>query len=103
GYGRTLSPWGRGCSSWRTDSVLISWGVRRPDRHPTEPPEPPHCAKGPSMRTTRVAAVSMNGYLGEPERILRAIDGWCEQVAAEGVELALFPELVIHGHCTPNT
>jgi predicted amidohydrolase len=55
------------------------------------------------MRTTRVAAVSMNGYLGEPERILRAIDGWCEQVAAEGVELALFPELVIHGHCTPNT
>ncbi len=55
------------------------------------------------MRTTRVAAVSMNGYLGEPERVLRAIDGWCEQVAAEGVELVLFPELVIHGHCTPNT
>jgi predicted amidohydrolase len=55
------------------------------------------------MRTTRVAAVSMNGFLGEPERILGAIDAWCEQVAAEGVELALFPELVIHGHCTPNT
>jgi predicted amidohydrolase len=55
------------------------------------------------MRTTRVAAVSMNGFLGEPERVLRAIDAWCEQVAAEGVELVLFPELVIHGHCTPNT
>jgi N-carbamoylputrescine amidase len=55
------------------------------------------------MRTTRVAAVSMNGFLGEPERILNAIDAWCEESAAEGVELALFPELVIHGHCTPNT
>jgi hypothetical protein len=55
------------------------------------------------MRTTRVTAVSINGYLGEPERVLRAIDGWREQVAAKGVELVLFPELVIHGHCTPNT
>jgi predicted amidohydrolase len=45
----------------------------------------------------------MNGFLGEPERVLRAIDAWCEQVTAEGVELVLFPELVIHGHCTPNT
>ncbi len=55
------------------------------------------------MRTTRVAAVSMNGFLGEPERVLHAIDAWCEQVAGEGVEFVLFPELVIHGHCTPNT
>src|SRR5579885_3688468 len=55
------------------------------------------------MKTTRVAGVNMNGYLGEPERVLRAIDAWCEQVATEGVELALFPESVIHGHCTPNT
>jgi N-carbamoylputrescine amidase len=55
------------------------------------------------MRTTRVAAVSMNGFLGEPERVLNAIDAWCEQVAGEGVELVLFPELVVHGHCTPNT
>ncbi len=55
------------------------------------------------MRTTRVAAVSMNGFLGEPERVLQAIDTWCEKAAAEGAELVLFPELVIHGHCTPNT
>jgi predicted amidohydrolase len=55
------------------------------------------------MKTTRVAAVSMNGYLGEPERVLRAIDGWCARAAAEHAELVLFPELVIHGHCTPNT
>jgi N-carbamoylputrescine amidase len=55
------------------------------------------------MKTTRVAAVSMNGYLGEPERVLRAIDGWCERAAADKAELVLFPELVVHGHCTPNT
>src|SRR5215813_8827066 len=55
------------------------------------------------MRTTRVAAVSMNGFLGEPQRVLAAIDGWCRKAAAEGAELVLFPELVIHGHCTPNT
>ena len=42
-------------------------------------------------------------YLGEPERVLRAIAGWCERAAAEKAELVLFPELVIHGHCTPNT
>ncbi|HVC95767.1 MAG TPA: nitrilase-related carbon-nitrogen hydrolase [Pirellulales bacterium] len=55
------------------------------------------------MRTTRVAAVSMNGYLGETERVLRAIDDWCKRAAAEKAELVLFPELVVHGHCTPNT
>ncbi len=55
------------------------------------------------MRATRVAAVSMNGFLGEPERVLAAMDGWCERAAAEKADLVLFPELVIHGHCTPNT
>ena len=55
------------------------------------------------MQTTRVAAVSMNGLLGQPEQVLRAIDGWCARAAAEQAQLVLFPELVIHGHCTPNT
>jgi predicted amidohydrolase len=55
------------------------------------------------MQNTRVAAVSMNGLLGEPERVLRAIDVWCEKAVADRVDLVLFPELVIHGHCTPNT
>ena len=55
------------------------------------------------MRTTRVAAVSINGFLGVPERVLPAIDSWCERAAAEKVDLVLFPELVVHGHCTPNT
>ena len=55
------------------------------------------------MQSTRVAAVSMNGLLGEPERVLAAIDGWCERAAAAKADLVLFPELVVHGHCTPNT
>jgi predicted amidohydrolase len=45
----------------------------------------------------------MNGFLGVPERVLAAIDNWCERASAENVEVALFPELVVHGHCTPNT
>lgn len=55
------------------------------------------------MRATRVAAVSMNGFMGEPERVLAAIDGWCARAAEAKADLVLFPELVIHGHCTPNT
>ena len=55
------------------------------------------------MKTTRVAAVSMNGFLGEPQRVLRGIAAWCAKAAEEKADLVLFPELVIHGHCTPNT
>src|SRR5271155_3860944 len=59
--------------------------------------------KGLTMQTIRAAAVSMNGLLGEPHRVLNNIAGWCERAAAEKAELLLFPELVVHGHCTPNT
>jgi predicted amidohydrolase len=45
----------------------------------------------------------MNGFLGEPQKVLTSISGWCERAAAEKAEFVLFPELVIHGHCTPNT
>ena len=55
------------------------------------------------MQVTRVAAVSMNGFLGESERVLAAIDGWCERAVAAKADLVLFPELVVHGHCTPRT
>ncbi len=55
------------------------------------------------MQTTRMAAVSMNGFLGEPDRVLKSMAGWCERAATEKADLVLFPELVIHGHCTPNT
>ncbi len=56
-----------------------------------------------SMQSIRVAAVSMNGWLGEPEKSLSSIGDWCRRAKAEGAELVVFPELVVHGHCTPNT
>jgi predicted amidohydrolase len=55
------------------------------------------------MQKTQVAAVSMNGFLGEPDRVLSGIDAWCERAKAAGADVVVFPELVIHGHCTPNT
>jgi predicted amidohydrolase len=55
------------------------------------------------VQTIRVAAVSMNGFLGEPAKVLDAVAGWCERAVAEKAELVLFPELLVHGHCTPNT
>ena len=55
------------------------------------------------MQSIKVASVSMNGFLGEPDRVLKAIGGWCERAAADKAQLVLFPELVVHGHCTPNT
>ena len=55
------------------------------------------------MKTIRVAAVSLNGYLGEPLRVLQNVEGWCGRAAAQDAELVLFPELIIHGHCAPNT
>jgi predicted amidohydrolase len=45
----------------------------------------------------------MNSELGKPQQALAAIASWCERAAADKAELVLFPELVVHGHCTPNT
>jgi len=55
------------------------------------------------MQTIRVAAVSMNSLLGQQDETLRRIAEFCERATSENAELVLFPELVIHGHCTPNT
>lgn len=55
------------------------------------------------MRSVRVAAISMNGPLAQREAVLAEIDRWAGLAAAAGAELALFPELVIHGHCAPDT
>lgn len=55
------------------------------------------------MKTVRVAAVSMNGPLGDPVPVLRAIAEWCGRAAEQCAGLVLFPELVIHGHCNPDT
>ena len=55
------------------------------------------------MQDIRVAAVSMNGRLGEPEAVLDEIADWTAKAVEQGAELVVFPELVVHGHCTPNT
>jgi predicted amidohydrolase len=55
------------------------------------------------MQSLRLAAVSMNSLLGQPEQALRTIADFCERAASAGAHLVLFPELVVHGHCTPNT
>jgi predicted amidohydrolase len=55
------------------------------------------------MQDICIAAVSMNGRLGEPEAVLNEVADWTAKAVAEGAELVVFPELVVHGHCTPNT
>lgn len=55
------------------------------------------------MQNIRVAAVSMNGRLGEPAVLLEEVAQWTQQAVERGAELVLFPELLIHGHCTPQT
>lgn len=55
------------------------------------------------MQKLRVAAVSMNGLLGQAERNVSRIEEWSIKAKNAGAELVLFPELVVHGHCDPNT
>jgi len=55
------------------------------------------------MQTIRVAAVSINSPLGQVDQVLNDMTQWCQRAAEQGAELVLFPELQVHGHCTPNT
>jgi len=55
------------------------------------------------MQKLRVAAMSMNGLLGQVDRNLGCIEQWSAKAKEVGADLALFPELVVHGHCDPNT
>lgn len=55
------------------------------------------------MQDIRIAAVSVNSPLGEVELVLHEMDEWTGKAVAAGAELVVFPELQIHGHCTPNT
>ena len=55
------------------------------------------------MQDIRMAAVSMNGRLAEPSTVLDEIADWTQKAVDQGAELVLFPELVVHGHCTPST
>jgi predicted amidohydrolase len=45
----------------------------------------------------------MDGRLGEPAKVLDEVERWTEAAVERGADLVLFPELVVHGHCTPNT
>jgi len=55
------------------------------------------------MQNVRIAAISLNSELGKRDQTMRRIEQFCEQAAAERAELVVFPELIVHGHCTPNT
>lgn len=50
------------------------------------------------MEDLVVAAVQMNGLLGEVERNLDEVARWAGEAAAGDADLVLFPELVITGH-----
>ncbi len=55
------------------------------------------------MQPIRVAAVSINSPLGDVPGVLESIETWTRRAVEDGADLTLFPELQIHGHCTPNT
>ena len=55
------------------------------------------------MQSLRVAAVSLNSELGKRTETLARIEKFSEQAVADRAELVVFPELIVHGHCTPNT
>ena len=55
------------------------------------------------MQSIRVASVSMNSPLGELDWVFEQIEGRSREATEHGVQLVLFPELLIHGHCNPNT
>ncbi len=50
------------------------------------------------MKSIRVAAVQMNGLLGQTERNLEEIESWSGRAAEQGAELVLFPKLATQGH-----
>ncbi len=50
------------------------------------------------MEDLVVAAIQMNGLLGQVEQNLEAVRGWASRAAKEGADLMVFPELVITGH-----
>ena len=55
------------------------------------------------MQSVRVAAVSMNSPIGHQSETMESIGSWSARAKEAGADLVLFPELVVHGHCTPNT
>jgi len=47
--------------------------------------------------------MAINGLLGNPRENLNAIEHRAKQAKQAESDLALFPELVVHGHCSPDT
>lgn len=55
------------------------------------------------MQSIRIAAVSMNSPIDQQEQTLAAMGQWVQRAAEQKADLVFFPELIVHGHCTPNT
>ncbi len=55
------------------------------------------------MESFKIASVSMNSPFGEYDWVLAQMDGYCRKAADAGVRIVLFPELLIHSHCNPQT
>lgn len=55
------------------------------------------------MQPLRVAAVTLNGLLGQADTNLNAMERWTAEARAAGAHLVLFPELIVRGHCDPDT
>jgi predicted amidohydrolase len=55
------------------------------------------------MESFRIAAVSMNSPFGQTDWMWEQVAEYTKQAAEAGCSLVAFPELLIHGHCTPNT
>lgn len=45
----------------------------------------------------------MNGRLGEIDANLAEVERWTVEAQAAGADLVLFPELIVGGHCDPDT
>lgn len=54
------------------------------------------------MQDIRIGAVQMNGLLFAVEENLDQVESWSAQAADQGAELLLFPETLIHGHCSDS-
>lgn len=55
------------------------------------------------MQTLRIAAVTMNSELGKQAETMERLEAYCREAKEQGVDLIVFPELLVHGHCSPNT
>ena len=55
------------------------------------------------MEAFRIAAVSMNSPFNAYEAVFEQMEARCREAAEAGARLVLFPELLVHSHCNPQT